>query len=185
MAQDDCGLSESLEDYLEVILALEKANKVARAKDIADKMGVLRGSVSGALKTLSEKGLVNYAPYSFITLTPGGMKVAREVTRRHRVIRDFLERALQLSPERAEANACRMEHAMDKPSVDRLARFIDYINRCPRTGPDWINAFVNYYQADGPDARRCEQCLRQCQSEFPDRLAALSGRSDDDAGEGG
>ncbi len=31
-------LSESLEDYLEVILKLEQSQKVARAKDIAERM---------------------------------------------------------------------------------------------------------------------------------------------------
>ena len=31
-------LTESMENYLEVILELEKANKVARSKDIADKL---------------------------------------------------------------------------------------------------------------------------------------------------
>jgi Mn-dependent DtxR family transcriptional regulator len=38
-------LSESLEDYLEVILALEQAHKVARVKDIAEKIGVQLGLV--------------------------------------------------------------------------------------------------------------------------------------------
>ena len=75
-------LSESLEDYLEAILFLENSNKVARVKDIAEKMGVLRGSVTGALKSLSKKGLINYEPYSYITLTKKGTTLARQVTRR-------------------------------------------------------------------------------------------------------
>jgi DtxR family Mn-dependent transcriptional regulator len=83
-------LSESLEDYLETILDLEKTNKVARVKDIAEKMGVLRGSVTGALKNLAEKKLINYEPYSFITLTRKGATIAREITRRHEVLKDFL-----------------------------------------------------------------------------------------------
>jgi DtxR family Mn-dependent transcriptional regulator len=56
MTQKKTRLSDSLEDYLEIILALEKSNKVARVKDIAGEMGVLRGSVSSALKKLGEKG---------------------------------------------------------------------------------------------------------------------------------
>ena len=63
MVKNRMVLSESLEDYLEIILALEKVNKVARVKDIAEKMGVLRGSVTGALKNLAEKGLINYAAF--------------------------------------------------------------------------------------------------------------------------
>ena len=51
-------LSENMENYLEAILDLEKTNKVARAKDIAEKLGLQKGSVSGALKVLKEKSLI-------------------------------------------------------------------------------------------------------------------------------
>ena len=59
MIQKGTVLSDSLEDYLEAILELERTNKVARVKDIAEKMGVLKGSVTVALKNLAEKGYVN------------------------------------------------------------------------------------------------------------------------------
>ena len=48
-------LSESVQSYLEVILDLEDTQKVARAKDIAERLGVKRGSVTGALKSLEER----------------------------------------------------------------------------------------------------------------------------------
>ena len=58
----------------------------ARAKDIADQMNVQRASVTGALKALSGRGLINYSPYSFITLTTSGRDIARDVIRRHRAL---------------------------------------------------------------------------------------------------
>ena len=87
-------LSESLEDYLETIFELETSNKVARAKDIAEKRGVLQGSVTGALRALADKGLINYKPYSFITLTDKGELISKEITRSHAVISDFLQNIL-------------------------------------------------------------------------------------------
>ena len=159
-------LSESLEDYLETILELEKTNKVARVKDIADKLGVLRGSVTGALKTLAEKDLINYEPYSYITLTRKGASIAREITRRHTVIQTFLENVLLLDPEKAEANACRMEHAMDKAAIDRLVQFIDYIHECPRAGDDWIQGFVNYYTRNELDETLCKACVDKCAERY-------------------
>jgi DtxR family Mn-dependent transcriptional regulator len=155
-------VSDSLEDYLETILGLERTHKVARVKDIADNLGVLRGSVTGALKTLAEKGLVNYEPYSFITLTPKGKKIAVEVYRRHEVLRDFLENVLMMEADQAEENACRMEHAVDRDVIDRLVTFLDYIHRCPRTGKDWIDLFVNYYRTSMPDNTTCMSCVRTC-----------------------
>jgi DtxR family transcriptional regulator, Mn-dependent transcriptional regulator len=163
---EKAGLSESLEDYLETILLLEQTNKVARVKDIAQKLGVLRGSVTGALKTLAEKGLINYEPYSFITLTQEGAGIAKEIARRHEVIKDFLQCVLLLPPDKAEENACRMEHAMDKAVIDRLVRFIEYIHRCPRTGEDWIEAFVNFYSKDKQDPKKCKKCLEACMARY-------------------
>ena len=162
MIEKNIGLSESLEDYLETILDLEKTHKVARTRDIAEKMGVKRGTVTGALKSLGEKGLINYEPYSFVTLTQKGSTIAKEITRRHDVLKDFLFRVLQIDAGKAEATACRMEHAMDKASVDTLIRFIEFIDNCPRTGGDWVQAFLNYCSNAKQNGKDCKICLDKC-----------------------
>ncbi len=79
MTEKNIGLSESLEDYLEIILDLEKTHKVARTRDIAEKKGVKRGTVTGALKSLGEKGLITYEPYSFVTLTQKVQQLPRRL----------------------------------------------------------------------------------------------------------
>lgn len=154
-------LSESIENYLEAILFLEKTQRVARTKDIADRLGINRGSVTGALKTLSEKELINYAPYSFITLTAKGKRIAQEITRRHEILKDFLLNILHIDPEKADETACRMEHAIDKDTADRLLRFIEFINTCPRTGKDWIQLFTQYCVVNEGDKLDCESCIRE------------------------
>jgi DtxR family Mn-dependent transcriptional regulator len=164
--QKNIELSESLEDYLEIILGLEQAQKVARAKDIAEKMGVQRGSVTSALKNLKEKELINYEPYSFITLTPRGKKLAQEITHRHAVLKDFLLKILQIDETTAESTACRMEHAIDNQSLERLLSFFDFIYHCPRTGKDWIQAFLDYCSSDKQDREKCEQCLDDCSTRY-------------------
>ncbi len=155
-------LSESLEDYLEVILELEQSMKVARAKDIAEKMKVKRGSVTGALKNLEEKKLINYEPYSFITLTAAGKKIAREIAHRHAVLKEFLFKILQVSEETAETTACRMEHAVDTKTLERLVNFFDFVYSCPRAGEDWIQSFVKYCSSGKHDREKCDKCLDKC-----------------------
>jgi DtxR family Mn-dependent transcriptional regulator len=156
------ALTESLEDYLETILELEKKNKVARVKDIAEKLEIQRGSVSGALKVLCEKGLINYEPYSFITLTDKGISIAKKITRRHNILQDFLTRIVQLTSEQANIMACRMEHTVDETSMARIVQFIEFIDNCPRTGPQWIDSFVNYCSNRQPQWKRCTQCIEKC-----------------------
>jgi len=159
-------LSESLEDYLEVILDLEKTNKVARAKDIAERLDIKRGSVTGALKVLHEKDLINYEPYSYITLTSKGNKIARQITRRHKGLRDFLHKVLQVDAKTADATACRMEHTIDEKTMDRLMCFYDYIYTCPRTGRQWLENFIKHCSEKKHDRKTCNQCMTDNLKEF-------------------
>ena len=69
-------VSAAMEDYLEAIFHLVVEKQVARARDIAEGLKVSRSSVTGALQSLAEKGLVNYEPYEVITLTRKGKKIA-------------------------------------------------------------------------------------------------------------
>ncbi len=159
MTHDARGnISASLEDYLEAIYHLEAANRVARAKDIADRLEVSRASVTGALKTLAERGLINYEPYSFITMTDQGRSIAREVIRRHDTLLEFFNNILNMDKEHAERVACRVEHAMDRVSVDSLVSFLDSLERCPRTDSTWRKAMAEICNG-GHDHSKCAQCL--------------------------
>ena len=120
---ETAALSASLEDYLEAILLLERASRVARVSEIAGQLGVSRPSVTGALKNLGVRRLVSHARYGHVTLTQEGAKIAVEVERRHLAIRDFLTCVLGIPDDRAETTACKMEHVLE-PEV--LAYFVAY-----------------------------------------------------------
>ena len=124
-------LSESLEDYLEIILDLQRTKTVARSKDIAEKMDIKRGSVTGMLKKLAENKLVNYEPYGYVTLTPEGKKIAKEIEHRHIFLKDFLFRVLKVDEDTAERAACQMEHAMDQQTFKKFRAFLKKIDTCP------------------------------------------------------
>jgi DtxR family Mn-dependent transcriptional regulator len=137
-------ISPSLQDYLETIFHLQEANRVARARDIAEEMKVKRGTVTGALKALSEHKLIHYTPYNYITLTSKGRKLARELVYRHETLKEFFIRVLRLDPEDADANACRIEHAIDPLAFERLVHFVEFMKNCPRAGDDWLAAFARF-----------------------------------------
>jgi DtxR family Mn-dependent transcriptional regulator len=125
-------LSASQEDYLEAILQLERSSRVARVSDIASQLNVSRPSVTGALKGLVGRGLVDHVPYGHATLTEEGTRIALEVERRHLAIRDFLTDVLGIEEQRAEVTACRLEHVLE-PEV--LAHFVAYGEGLARGGP--------------------------------------------------
>lgn len=160
------ALSRSLEDYLETILLLIRRGRVARVRDIARQLDVGMPSVTAALKTLSARSLVNYDPYQVITLTDQGRQLAEEVSRRHHVLRRFLSEVLQLDSDSAEANACRMEHAVDADLLDCLERFYEFLHRCPRMGEGLSEKLASLCWRN-PDPWQCRTCSRQAQEPTP------------------
>ena len=130
-------ISESMEDYLEAILRLTSGKRVARARDIAARLGVKMPSVSGALKSLVVRGLVNYRPYEAVTLTSAGVAVAKGVARKHQVLLGFLRDILGVNERIAEADACRLEHSLSGDSMRKLGVFM--AGRLGKKGMPWRN----------------------------------------------
>ena len=153
-------LSESLEDYLEAIHHVVRAKGAARGKDIAERLKVNRSSVTGALRALAEKKLVNYAPYDLVTLTPEGERVAERIIHRHDVLKSFISRVLGVEEQVAEEDACRMEHAASQAVLDRLAQFIDFVRICPRIDIHWIED-TGYFCRRPDDLEECEHCIQE------------------------
>lgn len=141
-AQGRKKLSGSMEDYLEAIYHLSRQQGFARSKDIAQRLGVLVPSVTGALRTLAGRNLVHYEPYSVVRLTDEGERIAKRTVRRHTTLRTFLERILGVQPDEADDNACRMEHAVSPAVMDRLVAFIDFVDQAPEVRRKWLEEFT-------------------------------------------
>jgi DtxR family Mn-dependent transcriptional regulator len=105
-------LTSTLEDYLEVIFNIIATSKVARSMEIADKLNVKRPTVTVALRSLADKGLIHYEPRSFVTLTDEGKRIAHCIDQRHHILRDVFIEIFGLSSDDAEEAACKMEHGM-------------------------------------------------------------------------
>lgn len=157
----EATLSASLEDYLEAIYMIVLDKQAARAKDIADRLKVHRSSVTNALRELSERLLVNYAPYDIITLTEKGRVLGADIARRHEVLSDFFVKVLAIDEALADSTACRMEHAIPKQVLDRFIEFINYVETCPRGGTKWIKGF-GYHCTEGCSLGDCERCVETC-----------------------
>jgi DtxR family Mn-dependent transcriptional regulator len=154
------SITSSQEDYLETIYHITAEKHAARAKDIARQMNVKASSVTGALRILSEKGLIHYEPYDVITLTQEGRRAAEEVVRRHEVLDDFFSRILGVAPEEAATAACEMEHALPQSVLDRLIQFVHFLDLCPRAGGDWIESFRAFCR-EGVMEEKCVACTFQ------------------------
>ena len=123
--------SPNMEDYLEAIAILRGEEKVVRVSQIGRRLNVKMPSVTSALNKLSESGLAVHERYGYVSLTPQGDKLAKEVIRRHKALTRFFAEALDVDPKIAEEDACKIEHVISPLSMERLTKFLQFIEVCP------------------------------------------------------
>lgn len=105
------------------------ARRSARVRDIARELSVHKSTVSSALRKLADKGLVDYAPYEVVSLTPAGLRVAQKTARKHETLRNFLAEVLAVPADRADRNACRLEHHLGPVVLSRMETFMEFLDR--------------------------------------------------------
>jgi len=162
-----------MEDYLEAIYHLERERRIARVRDIAKRLDVKMSSVSSALKTLGSRGLIRYDPHQFITLTDQGIERAKEIVRKHEVLKRFLVKVLQIDESVAEDNACRIEHHLDPLVIEKLVRFVRFMEMCPVDQSGWLDRITE----------RCDDCI-QCLDAAKDKLRSRARAQEAAAAEG-
>ncbi|MFW6141243.1 MAG: metal-dependent transcriptional regulator [Candidatus Saliniplasma sp.] len=135
---------KTMEEYIEKIYVIEKRNGRARTGVIALEMGIKDSSVTEMMQKLEDKGLVEYKPYHGVTLTDSGQTIADELMKRHDVIADFLE-IIGVKRDLAEIDACQIEHHVSTKTMDRLEKFVEFINDAPQD-PRWIEHFDHYVE---------------------------------------
>ncbi len=169
--RDSLELTESLEDYLEAIHQLGREKDAVRVKDIADFVGVKMPSVSAAVQALKERGLTAHEKYGSVSLTPEGRQTAEFLCRRHYTLTAFLRDILGIEEKQAEKEACGIEHALGAETLRRLLALIDFIERCPRGGEEWLEHLSGRWE-DVPCEQDCEACLAAIEAPEANPFAA-------------
>ncbi|MBN1277026.1 MAG: metal-dependent transcriptional regulator [Deltaproteobacteria bacterium] len=142
--KDEKPLTAVMEDYLEIIFTLSREKRIVRVRDIAKRLGVKMPTVTSMLKVLNDRGLIAYEKYEFLDLTDKGLSIGREINRRHRVLRNFLTDILKINIERSDEEACKMEHGISHFTLDRLVKFLEFIQDCSLSGSSLIDNFGEY-----------------------------------------
>ena len=117
-------LQESGEMYLETILVLSKEKSVVRAIDVGEYMHFSKPSVSRAVGLLKNGGFLTVEADGHICLTDTGREIAEKIYTRHTVLTDVLT-ALDVPPEIAAADACKIEHDISDETFAALCRHME------------------------------------------------------------
>lgn len=117
--------SKSNEDYLKAIYLIQEQQngQPVSTSSLATRLEVANGSATAMMKRFAAEDpkLVDYEPYSGVTLTRAGEKMALEIIRHHRLLESYLCQMLGYSWDEVHEEAERLEHVISEEMEERLA----------------------------------------------------------------
>lgn len=122
--------SSTVEDYLEQILELIRTKGYARVVDIASRLGISQASVTNMVQRLDAEGFLHYEKYRGLILTPAGEELARNITRKHQLLADFLH-LLGVPEDVAYQDVEGMEHHLSPATVEGIEKLTTHLKNNP------------------------------------------------------
>lgn len=114
---------ESVENYLETILILNRKNGYARAIDIARYLDFSKASVSIALKNLKRNEFIEVDEVGHIHLLPKGSEIAEDIFEKHQFLMVGLMK-LGVDEKTASEDACKIEHVISDKTFAAIRKHI-------------------------------------------------------------
>lgn len=115
---------ESREMYLKTILVLARESDFVRSVDVANKLDYSKPSVSRAVKNLLNDKSVTVLDNGHIQLTKEGLKEAEAIYDKHEILTQFFTEVLNLDPQLAEKDACRVEHVISDETFEAFKNLL-------------------------------------------------------------
>ncbi len=122
--------SAAVEDYLERILELINTKGYARVVDIAESLKISQASVTNMIQRLDAEGLLKYEKYRGLALTASGEALAKNITRRHQILTDFL-RLFGLDEDVIYHDVEGMEHHISPPTMKAIEALTNQLSSQP------------------------------------------------------
>lgn len=123
-------LTESMEDYLEMVYRLVEKKGYVRAVDLSEALQFQASSITKMIQKLDEAGFVNYERYRNIALTPLGWQYGRFLVWRDATLKKFL-RMLKAPDAGIEEQVEGMEHYVTPTTMNLINRLIDFFEANP------------------------------------------------------
>lgn len=122
-------LTESMEDYLEMIFRLVEQKGYVRAVDLSEALQFQASSITKMIQKLDEAGFINYEKYRNIALTPKGVQYGQFLVWRDTTLKKFLR--LLNSQTGIEEQVEGMEHYITPKTMQLIYNLISFFKSNP------------------------------------------------------
>jgi len=120
------------EDYIRAIYRLsEDLERPVKSAELAAKLELNKSTISQRLKELQKYGWITQVAYGPVELTAEGLRLAKNLTYKHRLIELYLIKEMNFLPEEVHAEAHRLEHAVSDKLILKMAQKLGNPTHCP------------------------------------------------------
>lgn len=120
-------LTESMEDYVEMICRLSAQSGRVRVNDLARQIHVSPSSASKMVSKLEALDLVRCPRYGAIELTPKGSRLGAYLIWRHKTLERFL-RLLNGTPDETRQTE-QIEHYVNRRTMRNIRKLVDHLEK--------------------------------------------------------
>lgn len=124
-----------VEEYLQVIYSLISENQVVKSVHLANRLKTSPSTVHATLSRLQRDEMIIIGKKKEIGLTEKGIKLAEDLTRKHRLVETFLCDILGISWHEVHKHAHVLEHGLTPLVEEKLAEFLNFPKSCPHGTP--------------------------------------------------
>jgi len=155
------GVTHSVAHHLMTINDLIQKRGYARVIDVAASLDITRGSASMTLKTLKARGLVMEDANKLLRLSAEGERISQSIQNTRKIFEKFLLETLQVEPEQAEIDACKIEHLLSRKSSAKLFSLIKFLS----IEQPVVNQFLSAYRKFECECAACPEDCAVCETE--------------------
>ena len=126
----------SKENYLKAIYSLALKHKtLIKTQELANYLQISPASVTEMLKKLASENYLSYTPYKGVKLLKNGLKLAKKIIRRHRILELYLHKKLNFNWDEVHIEAENLEHATSDTLINKMEEVLDFPQFDPHGEP--------------------------------------------------
>jgi len=120
----------TVENYVKQLYLLQEQREdkesLVPVGEVAKVLGVVPGTATTMVRTLSEAGLAHHEPWNGVRLTENGRKLALRILRRHRMVELFLVKIMSFDWADVHDEAEELEHVVSEKLVTRMEEMLGH-----------------------------------------------------------
>ncbi|PIR55523.1 hypothetical protein COU74_00690 [Candidatus Peregrinibacteria bacterium CG10_big_fil_rev_8_21_14_0_10_36_19] len=152
-------LTHSWAHYLMTIHELHEKQGYARLSDVANKLKISKGSLSTSLKPLLKKKLILEDENKHLSLSKSGEEYATQIKHTDLIFQNFLTKVLNISEDKAEIDACKIEHLISPETSTRLLQMLKAIESNPKILTELEKEMKKHSKCS---LNGCKKCAKLC-----------------------